>query len=542
MSQPVRPLFAFPGGIHPSMHKELSTQEPIEVAPCPPRLVLPLHQHIGSASVPTVAVGDRVLKGQRIARAEGYVSVALHAPTSGTISAISELPVPHPSGLPAPCMVLDADGEDRWCERQTTEDYAAIAPSHLRNLVRDAGIVGLGGAGFPSFIKLNPGGPQGVDQLILNGVECEPYITCDDMLIRERSNEILDGLRIMRHALQAKRAVIAIEDNKTVAYAALVQAANARNEDVEIVMLPTVYPQGSEKQLVEVLTGKEVPKNGLPIHIGIVVHNVATATAINRALAHGEPLISRIVTVTGTGVRRPRNLEVRLGTPIRQVLEWCGGPTPETERVIMGGPMMGFTVLSHDAPVIKTTNCLLVATARDVSSNGPVQPCIRCGACADACPASLLPQQLYWFARAENFEQVQAHNVFDCIECGCCNYVCPSNIPLVHYYRFAKTEIWSQELEKEKADVARRRHEFRLERIEREKNEKAERHKKKRDELTEVIPVGAQQAGMDAIHAAVDRARARKENAQSAQIPEPGNQSAKKRSDHDLDPDSVAKP
>ena len=496
------------------MHKELSTREPIAAAPCPPQLILPLHQHIGDAAAPVVSVGEHVLKGQRIARAEGYVSVALHAPTSGTISAITNAPVPHPSGLPAPCIVLEADGEDRWAERQPIEDYTKVSPSHLRNIVRDSGIVGLGGAGFPSFIKLNPGTHQGVDLLIINGIECEPYITCDDMLMRERSDQILAGIRIIRHALQARHVVIAVEDNKEIAYATLVKVAAQRQDDVEIVMLPTVYPQGSEKQLIEVLTGKEVPKNGLPIHIGIVVQNIATAAAIHRALVLGEPLISRIVTITGSGVRRPRNMEVRIGTPIRQLLEWCDGPTPQTDRIIMGGPMMGFTVPSQDAPVIKTTNCLLVATERDLARNGPVLPCIRCGACAEACPASLLPQQLYWFARAKDFDQVQAHNVFDCIECGCCAYVCPSNIPLVHYYRFAKTEIWSQETEKEKADIARRRHEFRLERMEREKAEKADRHKKKRDELgnsaSAETPTGAQ-----AVQAAVDRARARKEIAPS---------------------------
>lgn len=505
-----RPLFEFPGGVHPPMHKERSTREHIAAAPCPPHLVLPLHQHIGDAAVPTISVGDRVLKGERIARAEGYVSVALHAPTSGTIRAITDAPVPHPSGLPAPCIVLEADGEDRWAERQPIEDYTKMSPSHLRNVVRDAGIVGLGGAGFPSFIKLNPGTHQGVDLLIVNGIECEPYITCDDMLMRERSDQILAGIRIMRHALQARHVVIAVEDNKEIAYATLVKVAAQRQDDVEIVMLPTVYPQGSEKQLIEVLTGKEVPKNGLPIHIGIVVQNVATAAAIHRALVLGEPLISRIVTITGSGVGRPRNMEVRIGTPIRQLLEWCDGPTPQTERVIMGGPMMGFTVPSLDAPVIKTTNCILAATEGDLARNGPVLPCIRCGACAEACPASLLPQQLYWFARAKDFEQVQAHNVFDCIECGCCAYVCPSNIPLVHYYRFAKTEIWSQETEKEKADVARRRHEFRLERMEREKADKADRHKKKRDELGTAASTDSS-SGAQAVQAAVERAQARKE-------------------------------
>ncbi len=494
------------------MHKAESTTSPITAATLPERLTLPLHQHIGASSKPLVKIGDHVLKGQRLAQAEGYVSVALHAPSSGTVIDIGEYPVPHPSGLSDTSIVLATDGDDRWTERQPESDYLDMDPSHLRNLVREAGIVGLGGAGFPSFIKLNPGTRKAIDTLIINGIECEPYITCDDMLMRERAEEAVAGIGIIAHALQAKEVIVAIEDNKPEAFEAMQTACDAAG-NIETVLCPTIYPQGSEKQLIYVVTGKEVPSDGLPLHIGVVVHNVATAAAVYRAIVHGEPLISRIVTVTGGGVRESRNMDVLIGTSINDVLEQCGGTTGRLDRLIMGGPMMGFALHTATAPVIKTTNCILAATPADLPRNSSAMPCIRCGACADACPVQLLPQQLYWYTHAKDFEKVQDHHLFDCIECGCCAYVCPSNIPLVHYYRYAKTEIWSKEREKEKADLARNRHEFRLERLEREKLERASRHKKKRKELeTEPSLTAEKVKGTKkaAILAAMERAQAKK--------------------------------
>ena len=474
------PAFAFPGGIHPIQHKRESTQRPIDALPLPSRLFVPVSQHIGTPSVPLVDIGERVLKGQKIARAEGYISVAQHAPSSGRIADIGDYAVPHPSGLRATCIVIDTDGEERWVDPSIEGDYTAFDPSHLRNLVREAGIVGLGGAGFPTFIKLNPGSNHTIDTLLLNGIECEPYITCDDMLMRERAAEIVAGARILRHALQARDVVFAVEDNKPEAARAL-RAALAKT-DMRVVECPTVYPQGGEKQLIQVATGKEVPSSSLPVQMGIVVQNVATAAAVYHALVLGRPLISRVMTVTGQGTRRPGNYDVLIGTPIQQLLD-AGGVLPTVDRIIMGGPMMGFAVHDTQAPLIKTTNCIM-AMPPAVISDAPALPCIRCGACAEACPVSLLPQQLYWYSLAQDFKAVQEHNLFDCIECGCCSYVCPSRIPLVHYYRHAKGEIWKSEQEKSKSNLARQRHEFRLERIEREKRERAERHAKKRDELT----------------------------------------------------------
>lgn len=506
-----RKLWQFPGGLHLPDNKAMSTGRPSSQAAVPGRLVIPLQQHIGAPAKPLVAVGDKVLKGQQLAKPEGYVSAPVHASSSGTVVAIEDHPVPHPSGLSAPCIVIDTDGEDRWVELTSHPDYRQLDPSELRNIIRDAGIVGLGGAGFPAFIKLNPGSRMAVDTLILNGAECEPFISCDDILMRERADEVIYGARIMRHALQAKQCLIGIEDNKPGALAAIREALERLGEKaIEAVQVPTRYPTGGEKQLIRILTGKEVPSQGLPIDIGIVCHNVATAASVYRAVEMGEPLISRLVTVTGHGAATPQNLEVRIGTPIASLLEQAGGTTPAPYKLVMGGPMMGFELQNAQLPVIKTTNCLLLATVEDAPERGPVRACIRCGECAKVCPALLLPQQLYWYARAKDFDKAQDYNLFDCIECGCCAYVCPSNLPLVQYYRFAKTEIWAQEREKKAADKARERHEFRIFRQEREKEERAARHKAK---AKAVKKGGDEDAKKAAIQAAMERAKAKREAA-----------------------------
>ncbi len=514
-------LWTFHGGLHLPDHKALSNGQPIAEAILPHRLVLPLQQHIGAPAKPLVEVGDKVLKGQIIAQADGFVSAPVHASSSGTVIAIEDLPVPHPSGLSAPCIVIDTDGEERWCERQPIENWSALDPSELRNRIRDTGIVGLGGAGFPSFIKLNPGARTAVDTLILNAAECEPYITCDDLLMRERPEEVIAGARIMRHALNARRVVIGIEDNKPEAYAALRGAlARLKRDDIELVQVPTRYPTGGEKQLIRILTGKEVPSQRLPIDIGVVCHNVATAASVHRAVEKGEPLIARIVTVTGGGIARPRNLEVLFGTPIQELIDQCGGTRPQLSRLVLGGPLMGITLSDAQLPIIKTTNCVLALTPGEFGEHGPVRPCIRCGECARACPANLLPQQLYWHARAKDFDHAQDYNLFDCIECGCCAYVCPANLPLVQYYRFAKTEIWAQARDKRKADLARDRHEFRTERQEREKAERAAKLAKKKADLAAKAPPGTAAGPADddaakkaAIQAAMERAKAKREAA-----------------------------
>lgn len=511
-------LWRFPGGLHLLGHKEVSTALPVTPAPLPRFLVLPLQQHIGEPAKAIVKPGDPVLKGQMIAKATGYVSAPVHASSSGTVVDIVEHPVPHPSGLSAPCIIIETDGEDTWAAHHPVENYRELDPSALRNIIRAAGIVGLGGAGFPTFIKLNRPPAAVIDTLILNAAECEPYITCDDMLMRERPEEIVAGLLIMRHALQVRECLIGIEDNKPEAAAALARVIHDfKVTDVRLIQVPTRYPAGGEKQLIKVLTGKEVPSTGLPLHIGVVCQNVATAAAVYRAITYGEPLISRYVTVTGPGVKQPRNLEVRLGTPMRALIEHCAGTEgmPDS-RFLMGGPMMGFALHTLDVPVIKTTNCLLAQP--QAAPAKPVLPCIRCGACAEVCPVSLLPQQLYWHARAKDLVKAQDYKLFDCIECGCCSAVCPSAIPLVDYYRFAKTEIAAQEREKHKANVARERHEFRLQRLEREKQERAAKHEQKKAALTAPViataspaETGTKSASADAnkaaLHAALERAQ-----------------------------------
>jgi electron transport complex protein RnfC len=511
------PLWHFHGGIKLPGHKAESTRLAVIEPPLPERLILPLQQHIGRPAKPCVTAGTRVLKGQLLATADGYVSAALHAPTSGLIEAIEPRPVPHPSGLSTPCIVLLGDGEDRSLEDAREARSRPMDAIALRHGVRGAGIVGLGGAAFPSAVKLNPGPERPLDMLILNGAECEPYITCDDMLMRERAPDILSGASLLCRALGVSSCLIGIEDDKTDAIAALESALEAALEAdsrgtsdpmLELRIIPTLYPSGGEKQLIRILTGKEVPAHGIPAEIGIVCHNVGTALAVYEAVAEGRPLISRYVTVTGQGVTTPRNLRVRIGTPIRELIDACGGYADGARRLIMGGPMMGFALGTDAVPVVKGTNCILVATDAELPSQPAAMPCIRCGACVDACPANLLPQQLYWYARSKDFDKIQDYRLFDCIECGCCATVCPSRIPLVQYYRFAKTAIWAQEREKDLSDLARQRHEFRLLRQDRDKQERADRMRKKRETLKHGDD--GKDSKKATIEAALERAKAKK--------------------------------
>ena len=461
----MRELYDFPGGLLLEPHKEITDQKMSILHPLPERMFLPLQQHIGQPAEPVVKIGDKVLKGQIIARADGYISVPVHASTSGKISDIGDYHVPHPTISKAPCIVLEPDGNDAWFDIRPTEEYDRTEPAKLQELIKDCGIVGLGGAGFPAHVKLMEGVENAVDTLIINGVECEPHISCDDRLIQEKASYVVSGARMIRHAVQARHCVIAVEDDMHLAYDAL---AGLVDNDLELVKVPTRFPAGSENQLIKTLTGKEVPSEGLPIHIGIVIHNVATAAAVYRAITRGEPIVSRYVTVTGK-VDNPVNLQVLIGTPVEDCLATCGYQHSEDNKVIIGGPMTGLRVTSPNMPVIKTTNCIFI------EENTPVQPempCIRCGKCVDVCPAKLLPQQLYWFAKTADLDQAREYRLFDCIECGCCAYVCPSRIPLVHYYRHAKTQIDVEEKHDRDADLARQRF---TRKNERSTNEAAER-------------------------------------------------------------------
>ncbi|HCK27540.1 MAG TPA: electron transport complex subunit RsxC, partial [Alcanivorax sp.] len=469
------PSYDFPGGVHPAEHKTVSNRTPIAPGPRPAQLVLPLNMHLGAPARPIVAVGDRVLKGQMLAEPAGAVSAALHAPTSGTVVALGPRPIQHPSGMDALCIVLEPDGEDRWAERRPVADHTRLGPGKLIALLRDAGVAGLGGAGFPTSVKVNLGDHQRVEQLIINAVECEPYITADDRLMRERADEIVLGIQILQYLLNPHDTLIGVEDNKPEAIAAL--RAACAGSDMEIRVVPTKYPSGGEKQLIQLLTGKEVPSGSIPAQCGVVCQNVGTAWAVKRAVHDGEPLLSRITTVTGDAVARPGNYEVWLGTPVADLLHHAGVDKERLGRLVMGGPMMGFTLHDPSVPVVKTSNCVIAASAEELPEPPPEQACIRCGACAEVCPANLLPQQLYWYAKTDDFERAQHHNLMDCIECGACAYVCPSHIPLVQYYRYAKGEIRTQTAEQIKADRARERFEARQARLEREQAEKEARRR-----------------------------------------------------------------
>jgi electron transport complex protein RnfC len=513
-----RELFKFKGGVHPPEHKTESNTLPVRAVPLPKKLVIPLRQHIGSPAKPVVEVGDRVLKGQMIGAADGYISAAVHASSSGTVSAIGPAVVPHVSGLPDDCITIETDGRDAWIDHLPI-DYRAMEAAELRMRLRDMGIAGLGGAVFPSAVKLDPGAAQVCPTLIINGGECEPWITCDDMLMRTRADEILQGVAIMRHLLGSTEVLVGIEDNKPEALAAMRAAAAGMDFPVEVVAVPACYPGGGAKQLIETLTGRQVPSGKLSTDIGIQVFNVGTAQALARAVHHGEPLISRLVTVTGH-VLQPQNFEVLIGTPMHTLIT-LAGERDGTTGVLMGGPMMGMPMPDLDVPVVKATNCILVQSAELFPPLPPALPCIRCTRCADACPAELQPQELFRFAKAGDFGRAQEYHLFDCIECGCCSYVCPSHIPLVDYYRYAKSEIWAREKEKRASDLARERHEFRQFRQEREKKEKAEKlaakAQAKRDELA-AESAAANSAPTDAdadarkalIAAALARAQAKK--------------------------------
>ena len=465
-------LFKFRGGVKPPTNKTQSVTLPIAKAPLPSRLVVPLHQSIGGTPRPVVAAGDKVLKGQLIGEADGWLSAAVHAPTSGTVVEVAMHIQPHPSGLDSLCVVIEPDGKDEWITRSPL-DYATLAPEAVREHLKQAGVVGLGGAVFPTHGKLTAAKTVPMEELVINGAECEPFITCDDLLMRERAEDVVRGIGIFRDLLQPKKVLIGIEDNKPEAAAAMRAAVNALNEPFLVIQVPTLYPAGGAKQLIRVLTGKEVPAAKRSTDLGVQCFNVATAYTAWRAIAHGEPVVSRLVTLTGN-VQAPRNYEVLIGTPMDELLQ-LAQPLPDTDGIIMGGPMMGFLIPQTNVPVVKATNCLIAHSEHLFPPKAPEMPCIRCGACAQACPHELQPFELYWHARAKDFGKTQQYKIFDCIECGCCSYVCPSRIPLVQYFRFAKSEIWAREREKKAADEAKTRFEFKQFREEREKAEKAEK-------------------------------------------------------------------
>lgn len=498
-------LWDFHGGIHPADNKLQSSQSPVVDAGLPPRLIIPLRQHAGPAGDLLVQVGDKVKKGQPLTRyAKGRV-VPVHASTSGTITEIGNHTVAHPSGLGDLCVILTPDGEDEWGERNGKADYWNLERGELLERIQQAGVAGLGGAVFPTHSKLDGRG-QLTEILIVNGLECEPYITTDDRLMQQYADEIMDGIRVLKHLLKPKLTLIGVEDNKPEAIEQLTR--HATDEDVLVKTVPTKYPSGGAKQTIELLTGRQVPKGGRAVDIGIMVLNVATVFAIKRAIIDGEPLIERIVTLTGDSFKQPGNAWVRLGTPVRWLLQRFELQPEAEQRVIMGGPMMGFTLPHAMVPVVKATNCLLAPTQAELPAPGPEQPCIRCSACADACPATLLPQELYWYSRAKEYDKAEKLNLMDCIECGACAWVCPSEIPLVQYYKIAKDDIREARAEAEKAERAKQRFEAKQARFEREKAAREARHAEAAAQRRQTMTAAG---GEDPVAAALARIKAKQD-------------------------------
>ena len=494
-------VWDFQGGIHPPEMKTQSNGTPLSELPLPHRFIIPLKQHIGHEGEICVAPGDKVLRGQPLTFGTGRM-LPVHAPTSGVIEDIGQHMTAHPSGLSELCIFLTPDGDDRWMPLDPLPDYRQHPRADIVQRIHDAGIAGLGGAGFPTATKLK-GGLRGVKTLIINAAECEPYITADDRLMQDYAAEVLEGSRILAWVLQAEQVLIGIEDNKPEAIAALKQALGSER-DLHIRVIPTKYPSGGAKQLTRILTGKEVPHGGRSSDIGVLMQNVGTAWAVKRAIINGEPITERVVTLTGEAIAQPRNVWSRLGTPISHLLHHVGFTPAPRQMVIMGGPLMGFTLPSLDVPVVKITNCILAPSASEMGNNDEEQSCIRCSACADACPAKLLPQQLYWYSQGGDHDKARAHHIDDCIECGACAYVCPSNIPLVQYYRQEKAELRAIDLEAKRTLEAKARFEARQARLEREKQAREARHEeaKQRVARTDTSELAAAKARVKARQAA----------------------------------------
>jgi len=491
------------GGVHLPEHKQSSTTLAIQSPALPPRLIIPLLQHIGDEGQAIVKVGDYVYKGQKIAEVKSWLGAPVHASTSGMVVDIGFYPVDHPSQLDALCVVIEPDGKEQWQVHAGVADYSALSTEHLLKLIKEAGIAGMGGAGFPTSSKLDFKIHTPIDTIIVNAMECEPYISCDDMLLRERANDVLIGAKIVQHILQATRIIIGIEDNKPQAIAAINTIISGYSQ-TELCIAPSKYPSGAARQTVYILTGREAPADGRTTDVGVFCLNVATAAAIYRAIVLGEPSLSRIVTITGLGVNTPMNIEALFGTPIRYLLNHAQAQFEQISRLIMGGPMMGYTLPHADIPVIKTTNCIIAATEQDFPPPPPEMPCIRCGDCADVCPVQLLPQQLLWFAKSKEFDKAQQHHLDDCIECGACAYVCPSHIPLVQYYRYAKGEIKQKQQEAEKAERARLRFEAHKTRLAQEEAEKEARRKAREEAAAKAKEEAAKQSTLVGITPTAD--------------------------------------
>jgi Na+-translocating ferredoxin:NAD+ oxidoreductase subunit C len=430
----------FKGGVHPNDSKALSAFKPIQDAPLLDSYKVIMHQNIGAPPELVVKKGDTVKKGALLAKAGGFVSVPLHAPTSGTVKAIDKCP--GPTGMAVPAIEITADGEDEWGSPfEPIAEWETTPPAELKQRVWDAGVVGMGGAGFPAHVKLSPPEGKVIDTLILNGAECEPYLTADHRLMLEQAEDVVLGAAIIARILGLETAVIGIENNKPDAIAKLSEVAGKYN--VKVQGLPVNYPQGAEKQLIYAITGREVPIGKLPMDVHCVVQNVASAVAVAEAVVKGRPSIERITTVTGKPVVEPGNWRFRLGTPVSKALELVGGVGEQPAKLLLGGPMMGIAQGSLDVTIMKNTSGILLVSADEVSQYTS-EPCIRCGRCVEVCPMSILPATISQAVENKRFDWAEDLNVMACIECGSCSYVCPSHRPLNQHFKRGKIEIQAQ--------------------------------------------------------------------------------------------------
>lgn len=521
MTAPVKGTFhPLPRGIHPPENKRQSLVGPIRQAPLPGQLVIPLTQPGYQQPEVLVEPGQFVYKGEALARGTPNFGVTAHASTSGTIIDIREHAVPNASTLPELCAILQPDVKDEWVKLPAL-DWQQTDAATLIARIRHCGISGLGGAGFPTHTKLT-GALDKVHTLVINAAECEPFITADDALMQEAAGEIVTGIRILLKILQPQRCLIGIEDNKPQAIAAMQAALDAAGDArITQVVIPTQYPSGAEKQLIYILTGTEIPSGKIALQSGILCQNVGTAQAIARAVEHGEALVERVVTLTGAALQAPGNLRALIGTPIIELLQYSGVQAELLTRLIHGGPLMGLQLPHADQPILKISNCIIASTHEELPPPPPAQACIRCGYCADACPVTLLPQQLYWFARSKELEKAEAHNLMDCIECGACAYVCPSHIPLVQYYRAAKAELREDKEKHRMAEHSRERFEFHQARKEEEKRLEEQRRAERAALAKQRKEAAAAGTAEDPAKAAIAAAMARVKAKKAAQDTEP---------------------